>query len=375
MADAKPKSVAEIPNLPPERAVKRVGLNEWEIRIQPPMSGEALKVNLPKLDAVPVMAPQMPEPVMSSLLTPEPRPAVSAPLPAPRVEALPVPMTEVVAALLEPKALVPIVIAPAPADPIIAAPARSAPAPLPVPQPEIVAVEPQALAPVPQAVEVVTAPQPAEIVVASLPEPQAIEPTPQVIEPAPQVIEPPAPPVIEPAPQASEPAPAPQIPETVVASLLAPPPPNPVLASLAPPKPAEPTVSTPVPAPSLPGNVIAAPSAALTDMGPNLAWKASIPEGTLVRVSNGTGRGRMAARFAGYFGEHGLSVRRIANAGSFNYRLTTIFYNPDQRDLAHRLADLLPFPVELAEASKGHGQIELILGFDLLDFDDTLRRS
>ena len=83
----------------------------------------------------------------------------------------------------------------------------------------------------------------------------------------------------------------------------------------------------------------------------------------------------MASRFARYFGEHGLFVRRIANANSFDYRRTVIFYNPDQRAHAEALAAVLPFPVRLAEAKQGRGEIELVLGFDLLGIDDTLRSA
>jgi hypothetical protein len=35
----------------------------------------------------------------------------------------------------------------------------------------------------------------------------------------------------------------------------------------------------------------------------------------------------------------------------------------------------LPFPVRLAEAKQGRGQIELVLGFDLLKIDDALRSA
>jgi hypothetical protein len=100
-----------------------------------------------------------------------------------------------------------------------------------------------------------------------------------------------------------------------------------------------------------------------------------VPSSTFVRVSNGTGRRLMASRFARYFGEHGLSVRKVANANSFNYRRTVIFYNPDQRAHAEALAAVLPFPVRLAEAKQGRGQIELVLGFDFLAIDDTLRSA
>ena len=83
----------------------------------------------------------------------------------------------------------------------------------------------------------------------------------------------------------------------------------------------------------------------------------------------------MAGRFAGYFRDHGLTVRKIANANSFNYRHTVFFYNPDQRAHAEALAAALPFPVRLAEAKQGRGQIELVLGFDLLEIDDALRSA
>jgi hypothetical protein len=95
----------------------------------------------------------------------------------------------------------------------------------------------------------------------------------------------------------------------------------------------------------------------------------------MVRVSNGTGRRLMATRFARYFGEHGLNVRKIANANSFDYRRTMIFYNPDQRAQAEALAAVLPFSVRLVEAKQGRGQIELVLGFDLLSVDNSLRSA
>src|SRR5262249_16334032 len=102
-------------------------------------------------------------------------------------------------------------------------------------------------------------------------------------------------------------------------------------------------------------------------------WKAALPQGGKVRVTNGTGRNLMAARFAGYLGQHGLSVRQLTNAQSFNYKQSVIYYNPDQREFAEKLAQQLPFGIRLAEAKNGVGQIEIILGFDLLQFDTALR--
>src|SRR6185369_2943530 len=102
-------------------------------------------------------------------------------------------------------------------------------------------------------------------------------------------------------------------------------------------------------------------------------WRTSLPTGSRVRVTNGTGRNVMAARFAGYLGEHGLTVRQLANAQSFSYKQSVIYYNPDQREFAEKLAQLLPFGIRLAEAKNGMGQVEIILGSDLLQFDTELQ--
>jgi len=108
---------------------------------------------------------------------------------------------------------------------------------------------------------------------------------------------------------------------------------------------------------------------------PGADWRASPPAGARVRVSNGTGRPLMGSRFAKYFTAHGLTVHLIRNANSYEYRRTVIFYNPDQRDNAHALAAIVPFPVGLAEASVGRGEIEFVLGFDLITLDEALKTA
>jgi len=107
----------------------------------------------------------------------------------------------------------------------------------------------------------------------------------------------------------------------------------------------------------------------------NADWVALLAHSAKVRISNGTGRNLMAARFAGYLSGHGLKVRALANATNFNYRQSILYYNPDQRDFAVSLSHLLPFPIRLTPASKGSGGIEIVLGFDLLAFDDGLRKA
>ena len=41
------RAVAKAPALPPESDIKRVGLNEWQLRIRPPNPADAVRINLP----------------------------------------------------------------------------------------------------------------------------------------------------------------------------------------------------------------------------------------------------------------------------------------------------------------------------------------
>lgn len=107
----------------------------------------------------------------------------------------------------------------------------------------------------------------------------------------------------------------------------------------------------------------------------DLNWTARLPPAANVRISNGTGRHLMANRFAGYLSSHGLAVHQITNAAAFDYRESAIFYNPDEQEYALSLAGLLPFAIKLIEARKGSGQIEFVLGNDLLDFDEGLAQG
>jgi hypothetical protein len=182
-------------------------------------------------------------------------------------------------------------------------------------------------------------------------------------------------PIIE-MPQPAPVAPvAPPAPPVEVASALPPSAPLPEIASAVPPAPVPQTASLlppamPAPAPSSPQYATQKP--AVADAGKH-DWWTELPAGSNVRVSNGAGRTKMAARFAYYLSDHGLSVGRVANASSFNYRQTIIFYNPDQKDFAYKLGGYFPFPVKYGVAAKGHGQVEVILGSDILDFDDHLK--
>jgi len=350
-----------------------------------------------------VIAPALPAPqALEPALTPDP--LASAEVIASLEQAKPVIAPLAMPGMIAPALPVPEALEPAaiPAEVIEATPAQA-----PAPQPQasetapVAALEPQIIAPAPQIIEATPLPVPA-------PAPQAVEPAqlaaleprvslaPEAFVappvpaplPAPEVAQPDAAPaqIVEPplvidatttasAPQSVEAAPQPETLPMVVASVLPPPATNPVIISMPAPTPPEAKLAS-LPAPAqAPAPVIASQTPPAKSLASDLTWKAYVPAGTLVRVSNGTGRGRMASRFASYFGEHGMSVRRIANAKSFNYRRTTIFYNPDQREVAYGLAEALPFDVRLVEVSKGRGEVEIILGFDLLGLDNTLRKA
>jgi LytR cell envelope-related transcriptional attenuator/Tetratricopeptide repeat len=470
-SEAQERQVAQAPALPPESDIKRVGLNEWELRIRPPNPADAVRINLPARDAAPrviepmaravlpsisadplteaVTVSDIPDSVMADLMAPPSGPmlteAVVAPLPQAVMPVAVAPLSSqptepahvtVIAATVAPPAPVSELEFRSPAiDAIAAMPPVAAfvpPQPLPEPVREepFVAVLPEP-APLPQfgspAAEAVAAvlpvaafvpPQPLpepvreEPMVAALPPSEALpefrSPVAEAIAAMPPMItlvptqpslepvleEPVVVPAVATAIPAEQPAEAARL-QQLMASLSAPapqtvvplPPPReldisrPADEAPKPAQPVAPVLAAPPPAQFVAPMVASlAPSRgdALRSTSPANAksdWRASVPPSTLVRVSNGTGRRLMASRFARHFGEHGLPVRRIANANSFNYRRTVIFYNPDQRAQAEALAAVLPFPVRLAEAKQSRGQIELILGFDLLSLDDKLRSA
>ena len=120
-----------------------------------------------------------------------------------------------------------------------------------------------------------------------------------------------------------------------------------------------------------------APEASVQEQGSparaSQQWTGSIPTGTVLRVSNGTGRPSMAKRFAGYLSRHGLTVHTLTNEPSYDNQESTIFYNPDQLSTAENFARNLPLRMKLVEAKQGAGEIEIIVGSDWLVYDDELR--
>jgi len=92
-------------------------------------------------------------------------------------------------------------------------------------------------------------------------------------------------------------------------------------------------------------------------------------------VSNGTGREAMAARLATWLAGHGLPRARLTNADSFDAAISVLSYRPGFEAEAERMAAVLPHRVTLAADAGLTSDLRLLLGDDLLEFDDTLLAS
>lgn len=93
-----------------------------------------------------------------------------------------------------------------------------------------------------------------------------------------------------------------------------------------------------------------------------------------VEVSNGTGKRLMATRLGHWLGQQGIGVARLTNAGHFAHARSAILYQSESgRSAAEALAALLPTPVEVRPGDEGQtSPLRLVLGADLLDFDNRL---
>ena len=93
---------------------------------------------------------------------------------------------------------------------------------------------------------------------------------------------------------------------------------------------------------------------------------------SVIEVSNGTGRSRMAARMQSYLGEKGVSVDTLSNAAHFRYQESVVYYQPGFEAEAQALVDVLPLSVGMEESADQAANLRVRLGGDLLDFDREL---
>lgn len=97
---------------------------------------------------------------------------------------------------------------------------------------------------------------------------------------------------------------------------------------------------------------------------------AATGDGPTLVIANGTGRPGMAGRMRDYLTENGVTSTGISNETSYDSLRSVIRYRPDSEAMAKALAEKLPVTVALEPDSEQAYHLRLILGADLLDFDD-----
>ncbi len=97
--------------------------------------------------------------------------------------------------------------------------------------------------------------------------------------------------------------------------------------------------------------------------------------GAVLRVTNGTGRRRMAARMREYLDVIGIDVVRLTNANHYSHFETTVYYRTGWRDMAENVSRLLPAQVGIELDETMESDIQIVLGADLLHFDYHLQMA
>lgn len=91
------------------------------------------------------------------------------------------------------------------------------------------------------------------------------------------------------------------------------------------------------------------------------------------KVSNGTGRPKMARRFSGYLACRGLEVPSIGDSWHFGHKRSIIEFASGNKERAEKLASILPVNVELKESELLNTRVKLTVGKDLLELDDSIQ--
>ena len=76
-----------------------------------------------------------------------------------------------------------------------------------------------------------------------------------------------------------------------------------------------------------------------------------------IEVTNGTGRGQMAARLRAYLHSKGIPVSQLSNEAGFGRRSTLIRYRSGYRDVAMAIASVLAVPVDIEEVASGRSPV------------------
>jgi hypothetical protein len=91
-----------------------------------------------------------------------------------------------------------------------------------------------------------------------------------------------------------------------------------------------------------------------------------------LKISNGSGRSRMARNLKAYFVSKGVRVSKLTNANEFGRRRTVLYYRKDMRDAAETIVRTLPIAVKMVEFRRPAAEMELVTGSDLDSFSDRI---
>ncbi|HLO78315.1 MAG TPA: tetratricopeptide repeat protein [Magnetospirillum sp.] len=129
----------------------------------------------------------------------------------------------------------------------------------------------------------------------------------------------------------------------------------------------EPPLPMPAPRPAVTRHSLEAPAPAK----PNAALSLNTLK---FQVLNGVGRRGMAARMRAVLASHGMGRGAIGDASRFGAARTVLTYHPDRREEAQAVARLLPASVQLQAGPTQQHDMVLLLGRDLIPFDQTAQR-
>jgi len=93
-----------------------------------------------------------------------------------------------------------------------------------------------------------------------------------------------------------------------------------------------------------------------------------------LEVANGNGKEGMARLMTSVLARHGQTVVRVTNADNFDYSSSTIYYMPERRQEAEKIASSLPVQVDLKEMDITHRRVDIriVIGKDLLEAEGYL---
>ncbi len=100
--------------------------------------------------------------------------------------------------------------------------------------------------------------------------------------------------------------------------------------------------------------------------------------GVNIEVSNGNGVNGMARKVGQYLKGKGLEVTRITNAGHFNHRDSTVYYQKGYKDAATHVVDQFPSIQDVEETKpfdRPQINVKVLIGKDLVQYQTLFARE